>query len=89
MKVICKYSSIPFTCEHFPGVLDRGETCHPIFLIPQKKLLSYLGKWSSGGLTPTDSYLLFLAILHSSEQIYWRTPAIRSSQTDSIISQIM
>jgi hypothetical protein len=89
MKVLCKYSGLSFTCEHFPGTLDRGETCHPIFLIPQKRLLSYLGKWSSGHLPPTDSYLLFLALLNSSEQIYWRTSAFRTDKTDSIVSQNM
>lgn len=89
MKVLCAYSSIEFTCEHFPGYLQSRETSHPLFQVPQKRLLSYLGKWSSGGLTPTDSYLLFLALLRSSELIDFRLPAIRTEQTDSIVAQNM
>ena len=89
MHVLCKYSGIQYTCEHFPASLEKGEAAHPIFYLPQKKLLSYLGKWSSNSLTPTDSYLLFLALLNSSDQIVWRTPATRSSQTDSIIARNM
>jgi hypothetical protein len=89
MRVICKYSSLSFNCEHFPASLERGETSHPIFHIPQHKLLSFLGKWSSQGLTPTDSYLLFLAILRSSDQIHFRCAARRGPQTDAIIAQNM
>lgn len=86
MKVLCAYSSIEFTCEHFPGYLSSRETSHPLFQVQQKKLLSYLGKWASSGLTPTDSYLLFLALLRSSELVDFRLPAIRTEQTDSIVA---
>lgn len=86
MKVLCAYSSLEFTCEHFPGYLSSRETSHPLFHVPQKKLLSYLGKWASGGLTNTDSYLLFLALLRSSELVEFRLPAIRTVSTDSIIA---
>lgn len=85
MKILCCYSSIEFTVEHIPGSYTHGELSHPIFQIPQKKLLSYAGKFSAGHLTPTDSYLLFLAILNSSELVHFRTPAIRTPRTDSIV----
>ena len=63
MKYQCAYSNLQLNVDYFPGFISTTETIHPIFHIPQKKLLSYLGKWSSGELTETDSYLLFLAIL--------------------------
>jgi hypothetical protein len=89
MKILCSISGLEFTCEHFPGYLTSREASHPVFTIPQKKLLSYLGKWSSQELTPTDSYLLFLAILHSSELVEFRVPVSRNALTDSIVAQNM
>lgn len=86
MKILCAYSSIEFTCEHFPGSLHSRESYHPIFSVPQKKLLAYLGKWSAGELTSIDSYLLFLALLRSSDLVEFRVPAIRTPDTDSIIA---
>ena len=86
MKILCSISSLEFTCEHFPGNLYQGEASHPIFNLPQKKLLSYLGKWGANELTPTDSYLLFLALLNSSELVQFRVPAIRTKETESIIA---
>jgi hypothetical protein len=89
MKVLCAISGIEFTVEHFPAYLTSREVSHPIFSLPQKKLLSYLGKWASQELTPTDSYLLFLATLNSSELVEFRVPASRNEETDSIVAQNM
>lgn len=86
MNLICSKSSIAFTCEHFPGTLDSPDSVHPVFHIPQKRLLSYLGKWVDGGLTPTDSYLLYLSLLNSTDHVVWRTGAIRTTSTASIVS---
>lgn len=86
MKILCGISGIEFTCEHFPGTFHARETVHPVFNIPQKKLLSYARVWSNGGLTNTDSYLLFLAILNSSELVDIRLPFIRVPETDSIVA---
>lgn len=89
MRIICSLSSIEFECSHFPGAFYSPELYHPIFLLPQKKLLAATGKWSSGHLTSTDSYLLFLSLLRSSELIQWRVPVIRTEQTDSIVANNM
>lgn len=89
MKILCSLSSLEFSCEHFPGALYSRETSHPVFSLPQKKLLSYLHKWSSGELTSIDSYLLFLALLNSSDLVQFRVPAIRTERTASIIAQNM
>ena len=89
MKVLCALSGIEFAVEHFPCYLTSREISHPIFSLPQKKLISYLGKWAGGELTPTDSYLLFLSILNSSELVEFRVPACRNELTDSIVAQNM
>lgn len=89
MKILCAYSGIEFTCEHFPGEFYSREIHHPIFSLPQKKLLAYARKWSAGELTPTDSYLLFLALLKSSDLIDFRVPVFRNEQTNSIVAQNM
>jgi hypothetical protein len=89
MKILCGISGLEFQCEHFPASLTSREVTHPIFSLPQKKLLSYTGKWAGGELTPTDSYLLFLAILNSSELVEFRVPVTRTALTDSIVAQNM
>lgn len=90
MKILCAYSGIEFSCEHFPASLYSRETSHPIFNIPQKKLLSYMGKWATlNALTPTDSYLLFLALLKSTDLVDFRVPVERTEQTNSIIATNM
>lgn len=89
MKILCSLSGIEFTCEHFPAYLSSREVSHPIFSLPQKKLISYLGKWGRQELTPTDSYLLFLSILNSSELVEFRVPAFRTEETDSLVAQNM
>lgn len=89
MKILCSLSGIEFECSHFPGTFFSRETYHPVFNLPQKKLLSYTGKWAAGELTRTDSYLLFLSLLNSSEQVEFRVPVFRNEQTDSIIANNM
>lgn len=86
MKILCSISGIEFNCDYFPGTFFSRETYHPIFHLPQKRLLSYTHKWASGELTRTDSYLLFLAILNSSEQVEFRVPVFRNESTDSIVA---
>ncbi len=88
-KILCSISGVEFTCEHFPITLHSREYHHPIFTVPQKRLLSYLGKWSAGELTPTDSYLLFLALLRSSGNVNFRIAAARCDLTNSIVANNM
>ena len=87
--ILCSYSGITFNCEHFPITLDAGDFCHPVFAVPQKKLWKYFHKWMHRELTSTDSYLLFLAILRSTDLIEWRTPCRRTHNTDLIVSKQM
>lgn len=89
MKILCGLSGIEFSCDHFPAYLHSRETHHPIFSIPQKKLISYVGKWAANELSTTDNYLLFLSILNSTDLVEFRSPAIRTPFTDSLIAQNM
>lgn len=86
MKALCGISGIEFTVEHFPGKLYARETIHPVFNIPQRKLIPYARKWSEGEFTETDNYLFYLALLNSTELIDWRVPACRTEHTQSIIA---
>lgn len=86
MKILCSYSSVEFEVSHFPGTFYSRELIHPIFYLDQKRLLTYTRKWAARELTATDSYLLFLALLNSSEQIDFRVPVFRNEHTDRIIA---
>ena len=89
MKVLCGISGIEFACDHIPFYASSREAVHPIFHLPQKKLFSLTGKWTRQELTKTDSYLLFLAILHSTEHIEWRVPVQRTALLDSVIATVL
>jgi hypothetical protein len=84
-KITCAYSGVVFSCEHLPLSLSSREVSHPIFHIPQKKLLSLASAWANNKLTPTESYLTYLALLNSTDLIEWRCPAQYIPQATSQI----
>lgn len=88
-KIICAYSSVEFSCEHLPFAISSREISHPLFHVSKKKLISLAGIWAAGKLTPTESYLTYLSLLHSTSLIEWRTPATYNSKTASIIANNM
>lgn len=85
-KILCGISGIEFKVEHCSIYLSSREYAHPIFFIEQKKLLGLYSKYIHGELPEIDSYLLFLALLNSTDLIDWRVPASYTSQTQSIIA---
>ncbi len=89
MRILCSISGIEFSVDHFPGEFFSRETYHPVFHLPQKRLLSYTGKWAAGELTRTDSYLLFLALLNSSDHVEFRSPVYRNELTDALVANNM
>jgi len=89
MKILCSLSGIEFECSHFPGTFYSKEAYHPVFNLPQKRLLSYTKRWGASELTNTDSYLLFLSLLYSSEQVEFRVPVFRTDKTDAIVANNM
>lgn len=88
-KIICAYSSVEFSCEHLPLAISSREVTHPLFHLSKKKLLSLSGQWAAGKLTPTESYLTYLALLNSSGLVEWRVPATYTSKTPSIVANNM
>lgn len=89
MRILCAISGLEISVDHFPGEFFSREIVHPVFHLPQKRLLSYTSKWASGELTRTDSYLLFLALLNSSDHIEFRSPVYRNELTDSLVANNM
>lgn len=88
-KITCAISGITYQCEHVPLVLIDRECAHPIFYTSQVRLLRLYKKYTSNHLTPTDSYLLFLAILHSTDNISFATACTldpSAAQTTQIIA---
>ena len=88
-RITCAYSSVVFQCEHMPISLSSREITHPIFSVPKKKLISLAGQWAAGKLSPTESYLLYLALLDSTTLIQWRSPAAFTSHTLQIVASNM
>ena len=88
MKCLCAISGLSFSVEYFPGTLDSKSSpiTHPVFNLPQKKLLGYLSRWSSGELNSTDSYLLFLALLNSSDLVEFRVPVRITEETPALVA---
>ena len=88
-KITCSYSGVVFNCEHMPISLSSREIAHPLFFTPKKRLISLAGQWAANRLSPTESYLLYLALLNSTELIVWRTPAIYGEKTPAVIANNM
>ena len=85
-KIICGISDIPITIPHVPMTLSRREYNHPIFYLPQKRLLGLYSTYTKGQLTDIDSYLLFLALLKSTESVEFVVPAKITVSTPHIIA---
>lgn len=88
-RITCKYSGVIFNCEHMPLGLSSNEYYHPLFAVPKKRLLVLSKDWSANKLSPTESYLLYLSLLHSTNLIVWKAPARYTEKTLSIISNNM
>lgn len=87
-NVVCAISGLKLKVPHIAMTLDNRELAHPIFYLPQKKLLlmyeRYLeqGDWSS-----IDSYLLYLALLNSTDHVKFCVPVTyRAAHTDKVIA---
>ena len=88
-RIVCSKSGVRFNCEHMPTTLSSSSYTHPIFHVPQKRLIALAGQWAAQKLTTTESYLLYLALLDSTELIQWRTQASYHKGMDAIVSSNM
>lgn len=89
MKVICGLSSVEFRVEHIPLGLQSRETYHPIFDATIDQISRCIATNWPEKLTPTESYLCYLALLKSTGKLNFYLPAIRSTKTDAVIAQNM
>lgn len=87
---ICSVSGLKIGCSHFPIYLENREAHHPIFDASQRVLFGFTSKWAGNSLTPTDSYLLYVALLRSTNRIFFRIPArYCERQTDALVANNM
>lgn len=88
-KLSCSKSGIVTQVEHLPLAFSAPEFQHPMFQVPQKKLIGLASTWASGTLSDTESYLLYLALLDSTSLIHWRSPARLTPHTSSVVASNM
>lgn len=88
-QLVCSKSGVVFSCEHMPIALSSREYAHPMFSVSKKRLIALSAQWAAGKLSHTENYLLYLALLDSTELIVWRTPANYTNKTQSIIANNM
>jgi len=88
-KITCSKSGVIFNCEHMPIAFSSTSYVHPLFYVPQKKLISLAGNWAAGKLSSTESYLLYLSLLDSTSLIQWRTHATYHVGMDAIVANNM
>ncbi|PHQ81761.1 MAG: hypothetical protein COB66_01430 [Coxiella sp. (in: Bacteria)] len=75
-QVTCAISGLDFQVSAFKdlSIEYKEGYFHPIFAAPYSSLYKLYGSYTKGKLGAIDSYLLFLAFLHSSDQIEWGHP---------------
>lgn len=76
MKIICAYSGLQYSIpEHFPGIRLVSIEVHPIFAASPETLANCYAAWVHRELKPEETYLLALALLHSTDLVEFRTAA--------------
>jgi len=76
-KVTCAISGLQFQTSYLEFLaIDHTEGyIHPVFTLSSKQLHKLYIRHCRGLLIPTDTYLLFMALLHSSDSIDWQYPS--------------
>lgn len=89
-KITCAISGLSFTCSYLKDsyISRLAGYYHPIFAMSYTDLHSLYSLHTEGKLPPHDSYLLFLAFLHSTDKIEWRVPAKRNPADKTTIALI-
>lgn len=86
----CAISGIKFHIPalDFISLPSKSGYYHPIFLTSHTSLYQAYSKHCKGELTPTESYLVFLSFLHSSDKINWHHP-VSLDPTSPITSKLI
>jgi len=79
-RITCAISGIRFNCSYLEDIsIPHTEGYfHPIFALPYTQLHRLYSQHCRMQLTSNDSYLLFMAFLHSSGKVEWKHPATLS-----------
>lgn len=79
----CAISGLNIEVPYFADI-NIAKHCgyfHPIFAADSNTIKALVGKYKKGTLTPTENYLLFLAIANNSKLITWHHPLDISRRT--------
>lgn len=88
-RINCAISGLSFSVEHFQIAIPHTQGYfHPIFAATYSQLYSCYDSHCKGNLTPTESYLTFLAFLHNTHQIEWQHPATLNPSHPSTIKLV-
>ena len=89
-NIQCAISGVTFSASHMGSIYIPASAgyFHPVFAASYTQLHALYTAHCKGKLNTTDSYLLFLAFLHSSEQIEWAHHATLSP-TNSIATRLV
>lgn len=85
-NIVCAISALPFKCSYVPMTLSRREYEHPIFHLTQKKLLDLYASYNEDKLTDIESYLLFVALLKSTDSVTFSSPCELTTSTAKIVA---
>jgi len=86
-KILCSLSGLQFKCEYVPLYLHSRESYHPIFDAPASELYKLSERYfSEQSLDAQSSYLLTLALLNSTGNVEFRTPAEFHAGTQQIVA---
>ena len=90
-RILCAISGVEFKVEHFSLHLTSRQCSHPIFALSSKQLLAdqYITAWLEGRNSDVENYLYYLALFNSTNLVTFRSPAIRTANTESIIANTM
>lgn len=76
MRATCAISGLTFSTDYISrSIPHTAGYIHPIFAAPYTSLYSLYGEHFANKLSHTDSYLTFLAFIHSTDQVKWKHPA--------------
>jgi len=83
-NIRCAISGIRFTCSFLDDISipHTQGYYHPVFAVSYTNLHHLYTRHCRGELNTRDSYLLFMAFIHSSEKVVWNTPATIDPTSD-------